>query len=300
VINMDKKQTISVIALAIMLAAPGLAAAQGTLTANAGADKTLNAGETATSGSISSYNWDFGDGKTATGVTATHAYSTAGTYTATLLVVGGSGATAVDSLTVTVRSTDSTAPSITHTAVTSGTSQASIPITATVTDNVAVGSVTLYYRRSGETAFNSTTMSKSGNTYSGSVPSSVTTGSGVQYYIRAQDTRTPSPNVATLPSNAPTSVYTISLTDTAPPSITHSVPSTSPTAGTNLTLTATIADNVGVSASSVKLYYRLADSGSWSNRTMSRTSGSATEGVYSATVAIPATGVSVIQYYLEC
>ena len=37
-------------------------------------------------GQITNYSWDFGDGGTATGVTATHAYSTAGTYPITLRV----------------------------------------------------------------------------------------------------------------------------------------------------------------------------------------------------------------------
>ncbi|NLX17746.1 MAG: PKD domain-containing protein [Desulfobulbus sp.] len=44
-------------------------------------------GSTAASGrTIRSYAWDFGDGSTATGATASHAYTSAGTYTATLTV----------------------------------------------------------------------------------------------------------------------------------------------------------------------------------------------------------------------
>jgi PKD repeat protein/lysophospholipase L1-like esterase len=43
-------------------------------------------------GSISSYHWDFGDGNTATGATAQHAYTSAGTYTATLVAVSDQGA----------------------------------------------------------------------------------------------------------------------------------------------------------------------------------------------------------------
>jgi MYXO-CTERM domain-containing protein len=45
-------------------------------------------------GSISSYAWDFGDGGTAAGAQATHAYATAGTFTATLTVANAGGLTA--------------------------------------------------------------------------------------------------------------------------------------------------------------------------------------------------------------
>jgi len=44
-------------------------------------------------GSITSYNWTFGDGSTGTGVTTSHTYNTAGTYTVNLTVIDGQGAT---------------------------------------------------------------------------------------------------------------------------------------------------------------------------------------------------------------
>lgn len=46
-------------------------------------------------GSISSYTWDFGDGATASGVMATHAYTSAGTYAVVLTVTDDEGASDV-------------------------------------------------------------------------------------------------------------------------------------------------------------------------------------------------------------
>jgi PKD repeat protein len=53
-------------------------------------------------GSIVSYAWDFGDGSTGSGVTVSHTYGTAGTYTVVLTVSDDDGATDTDSQQVTV------------------------------------------------------------------------------------------------------------------------------------------------------------------------------------------------------
>ena len=57
-------------------------------------------------GSITSYEWDFGDGSTATGTYTTHAYSSPGEYTATLTVTDDDGATASSTVTITVDEND--------------------------------------------------------------------------------------------------------------------------------------------------------------------------------------------------
>jgi PKD repeat protein len=53
-------------------------------------------------GTIASYAWNFGDGSTASGANASHTYSAAGTYTATLTVTDDLGATGVSNQSVTV------------------------------------------------------------------------------------------------------------------------------------------------------------------------------------------------------
>jgi len=59
-------------------------------------------GSTDSDGTIASYAWNFGDGSTSTLAAPTHAYTTAGTYTATLTVTDNGGLTATDQATVTI------------------------------------------------------------------------------------------------------------------------------------------------------------------------------------------------------
>ncbi|MGY1699137.1 PKD domain-containing protein [Geodermatophilus sp. SYSU D00766] len=60
------------------------------------------AGSTDPEGVLRSYAWDFGNGATATGVTASHTYAAPGTYTVRLTVTDGGGLTATTTRTVTV------------------------------------------------------------------------------------------------------------------------------------------------------------------------------------------------------
>ncbi|WP_236685633.1 PKD domain-containing protein [Geobacter pickeringii] len=80
--------------------------------ASAGPDQTVavnqsvsfsGAGSSDPDGTIVSYAWSFGDGTTASGVSATKTYTAAGTYTVTLTVTDNVGATATDTALVTVQ-----------------------------------------------------------------------------------------------------------------------------------------------------------------------------------------------------
>jgi hypothetical protein len=59
-------------------------------------------GSSDSDGTIASYAWNLGDGTSGSGMTTTHAYASAGTYLATLMVTDNSGATASSSVTITI------------------------------------------------------------------------------------------------------------------------------------------------------------------------------------------------------
>ncbi len=63
------------------------------------------AGSSDTDGTITDYDWQFGDGTTATGVEASHTYASDGTYTITLTVTDNDGATDTTTTDVTVTTT---------------------------------------------------------------------------------------------------------------------------------------------------------------------------------------------------
>lgn len=83
--------------------APPVADAGGAYATTAGRVLTFNgSGSSDPEGAALTYQWNFGDGSTGTGVRPTHTYSSAGTYTVTLIVSDGEQSSAPDTATVLV------------------------------------------------------------------------------------------------------------------------------------------------------------------------------------------------------
>ena len=78
-------------------------------------------------------------------------------------------------------------PKITHTPVQTVNLNESVKITATVTDDVEVISVYLFYRVKGKEDYISVTMSPENNIYSAVIPVEAVTDAGIEYYIEAHD-----------------------------------------------------------------------------------------------------------------
>lgn len=107
---------------------------------------------------------------------------------------------------------DSILPVITYTPLQNTGSTGAIPLTATVTDNLAVSSVTIFYAVNGGSFASAACPSGGGNDYNCSIPGQIA-GSAVAYYVSATDIAT---NTATNTSAAAPNLYTIQNGGTIP------------------------------------------------------------------------------------
>lgn len=113
----------------------------------------------------------------------------------------------------TVQAGDTAAPTIVHAPVAPGQPAGQdVPISAVVTDPSGVGAVNLHYRASGGGAYGQLTLTNSGaDTWTGAIPGGAVTLTGVDYYLSAVD-QAPSPNTGVLPSTAPATPFSFTVT----------------------------------------------------------------------------------------
>jgi hypothetical protein len=83
----------------------------------------------------------------------------------------------------------------------------SIDVSTSVTDNVEVSSVTLYYRDASSASWSSVAMSLTGSVYRANI-GSFSKGSIIAYYVTAEDA---SGNTASTPADAPLSYHTLTV-----------------------------------------------------------------------------------------
>ena len=105
--NDGNKASISKVITVNNITEPVVPTASFTVTPNpviVGANIIFNASSSSDNGTITSYEWNFGDGNTANGVTTTYSYTQSGSYTAILSVTDNDGNTATTSKIIQVNS----------------------------------------------------------------------------------------------------------------------------------------------------------------------------------------------------
>lgn len=186
---------------------------------------------------------------------------------------------------------DTTAPSITHTAIADGQpAGVAVSVDADVTDASGVQSVTLYYRPMGGGAYASVGMSAQGSSYSAQIPAGSVNAPGVEYYLEAVDTAA---NTGRAPQTAPGTPYAFGVApaDTAPPSITHTPVPDGRSPNTPVVVTANVTDGSGLQ--NVTLFYRTRGTLTFSTTAMT---GGPT---YSGTIPAAAVQSAGVEYYLR-
>ena len=179
---------------------------------------------------------------------------------------------------------DDTPPVITHFPVREVDPGISVSVLAAVTDNVAVHSGILSYRRKGDATFTESIMSYLGGTlYEGVIPKSTVEPPAVEYSLRARDAKG---NWSFTP------VYTIAMKDRTPPVVQHTPPSQADS-GLPMTIAATVTDDVGVKSATAHVRMR----GESGYTAYEMTAGPNQQ--YQATIPGPAVRMPAIQYYFS-
>jgi len=192
---------------------------------------------------------------------------------------------------------DLTPPMVTHSPIlTTQVAGTAVMIQATVTDaDSGVEGVTLYYRATGTTMFQSLAMVGAGSTFTAMIPGAAVVQPGVDYYLEARDLANP-PNRATNPAMAPTNVhgFSVMVADTAAPVITHTPISSGQLAGSPVPVVATIVDT-GSGVGVASLHYRTQGAGAFQTRTMMAMAANQFTADIPAAAIVPGT----IEYYVD-
>lgn len=180
-----------------------LSPSAGTVPLAVGVDATASADP---DGAIARYDWDFGDGATAAGVTAAHTYTTAGAYQVTLAVTDDQGAMATLQQQVTVSPAPNEPPVAAFTATpATGTAPLHVALDGTASDD-ADGTIVSYAWDFGDGSPTVASATVSHTYAAGAYTATLT----VTDDDGATDTAT---QTVTATPPAPTDTVTVSLTD---------------------------------------------------------------------------------------
>jgi len=94
-------------------------------------------------------------------------------------------------------------PVIVHSPVSAAQEYTDLAIAATITDDTGVTNAMVHYRRGGESAFSTVSMTASGDQYSGTIAGSLVTSRGLEYYLSASDGSHTTFHPVVDPSSAP-------------------------------------------------------------------------------------------------
>lgn len=148
---------------------------------------------------------------------------------------------------------DTVPPVINHTPITSGSTGADLMIRTSVTDNLNVSTVKLYYRTIGDTSFKTAVMAAENSEYIYAIPKAELTAAGLEYYIEASD----GTNTVTSPEDI-ASPYNVNITvqDLTGPQVTALTPANGAYTGSVLkpTISVNYTDDSGIDIASVRLY----------------------------------------------